>query len=401
MIMTQGAGTIASYGSYTNNCTRRQLPYRIPVQLLQDVQLYIPIGPVKPVVITYELMYTCGPAGGDTVAITTDTYVIGQDTNENWYGVFKNLQGEIVAPSCFVIAITVDDTIYFSEEYCIEVECQPLILIEGCYGHLNNLISYDCEGVYFGKHNGPGTPIGDTSVVYSHKLFLRGVEVTQSVIKNSFKQGRTRNFRTEKEKLFQFWSELVPEWYISEIDAVFFRGEVFVDGVRYLVNETNFEKVEDCKRQWKPSATFKESCYQSFSCEAQPCEVPVTECCDPVIISTSITVVDEESGGSGGGGGVPPDIAPDTVVVEGVVGGTISVTGTAELVTGIAAGSNIVDSVAFANVRVIVFRGGLPLLSFDPGDGSMYYTKVLSSTSILLNTLLVNDEIIYIETIPE
>jgi hypothetical protein len=333
MIMTRGTGSISNYGSYTNNCTKRQLPYRIPVTSLSGVQLYINIGGTKPDAVQYELIHTCGGLGGTIETLSTSSYVVGQDTNGNWYGVFKNFTG--ATPTCFVIAITLTtgdtDTIYFSDEYCVENVCESLTLLKGCYGHLDNKLSYDCEGIYFGTTDAPDA-MGDLTIVYKHELYLRGVEVTLNAIKNSFKQGRTRNFRTEKEKIYQFMAELVPEWYISEIDAVFYRGEVFVDGTHWLVNDTQFEKIEECKRQWKPTATFKESCYQSFSCETDPCGAPPIEpCCDPLGVTATVewdvcctpqiisATVEEVSGGSGESGGIPCDDIEVTInISEGI-----------------------------------------------------------------------------------
>lgn len=293
--MIQGTGTILNYGSYISNCTLKQRPYKIPVTNLQDVQLYINIGG-QPDFAEYQLLHTCGPYAGTIETLTTSSYIIGQKPNLDWYGVFKNFNPTINPLSCFVIAITLTfgagEVIYFSEEYCIDNNCNNLTLIKGCYGNLDNRLSYDCEGIYFGQHATDNEALGDTSIVYEHKLYLRDVEVTLQSIKNTFKQGRVRSFRTEKERLFQFWSELVPEWYMPTIDAIFYRGEVFVGGTKYLINETSFEKLDDyCLKSWKPSATFKESCYQSFSCEDDPCTIviPPITCCDPVIESVSVT----------------------------------------------------------------------------------------------------------------
>lgn len=296
MKMTPGSGTIANYASYISNCTLKQFPYKIPVTSLADVQLYIDIGADAPGAATYELIHTCGPDGGTVDTVTPGEYVVGQDTNDNYYGVFRNFASS--SATCFVIAITLGTNIYFSEEYCIEPSnCnRELILLQGCYGNLEPLLSYDCEGIYFGPSQG-GT-LGDATVVYKHELRLRSVEVTLSAIKNTFKQGRTRNFRTEKEKILQFWSEPVPEWYLPDVDAIFYRGEVFIDGVKYLVNETSFEKVDECNKLWSTNATLKESCMQSFSCEADPCgpavEVPTESGVEPPDSGS-------ESGGEDGG----------------------------------------------------------------------------------------------------
>lgn len=400
MIMTPGQGGISSYGSYINNCQLNQWPYKIPVTALSDVQLYIAIGASKPESVQYELIHTCGPQAGVVETITPAAYVVAQNINMDWYGVFKNFSG--ASPICFVIGITLTfgstEIIYFSEEYCIDNVCDDLTLLQGCYGNLDNKLSYDCQGVYFGT--GTGDALGDISLTYKHQLYLRKVEVSLAAIKNSFKQGRTRNFRTEKEKIYQFFAEFVPEWYLGEIDAVFYRGEVYVGSTKYLVNETAFEKIEDCKRIWKPAATFKESCYQSFSCEANPCAPPPTVCCDPEFVSVDITEVPgdgfpPDSGDSGGGG-----FSSAIVVIQGFVNGTIDITGTSDSVTGITGGSSFISCSAFGYKRVYIERGGEQILNVDPGDGSAFYTKALSSTVITLNSPLVPGEAIYIQTIP-
>lgn len=300
MKMVQGAGTIADYASYVYNCTLKQMNYKIPVNSLQEVQLYISIGASAPGSATIELIHTCGVTGGTIETLSTSEYVIGQDSNDNYYGVFRNFN-ESTTASCFVIAITLDANIYFSQEYCISLGCELSTEVLGCYGNLEPEISYDREGIYFGQSQG-GTQ-GDSSVVYEHKFRLRDVELTLNAIKNTFKQGRTRTFRTESEDILLFWGELVPEWYIKHVDAVFKRGEVFIDDTKYLVEATAYEKADECFKNWKPSVTLKESQFQSFSCEADPCTV-VTEsggggetptCCDPSVNNASV-----ESNGEGG-----------------------------------------------------------------------------------------------------
>lgn len=295
--MIAGTGLISNYGSYSRNCTSNQWPYKVPVNSLQDVQLFINVGGVKPDAVQYQLIHTCGALGGTVETLTPPSYVIGQKSDNYWYGVFKSFTDPENELTCFVIAITLtfggNDQIYFSDEYCIENVCDNLTLLKGCYGNLESEISTDCQGVYFGAHAGEDFALGDTSVYYEHKIYLREVEVSLAAIKNTFKQGRTRNFRTEKEKIYNFFAEFVPEWYMHDVDSIFYRGEVFVGGVKYLVNETSFEKIEDCKRTWKPTATFKESCLQSFSCETDPCAPRIEECCDPTSLEATATSTEE------------------------------------------------------------------------------------------------------------
>ena len=295
MKMVLGTGTISNYSAYTRNCALGQWAYKVPVNNIAGVQLFIDIGATKPDAIQYQLIHTCGASAGVIDILSTSSYIVAQDTTGRWYGVFKNFDS--IPVTCFVIAITLTiggtDRIYFSDEYCVDNYCKTLTLIKGCYGNLDNRISYDCNGIYFGTHAGEDPAMGDATVVYKHELYLREVEVSLLSIKNSFKGGRTRNFRTEKEKIYQFLADFVPEWYLNYIDAVFYRGEVYIDGIKYLVNETQFEKIDDCKRTWKPTATLKESCFQSFSCEEDPCAAPVETCCDATSVTASVTTEPE------------------------------------------------------------------------------------------------------------
>lgn len=415
MKMIPGIGTIADYGSFISNCTKGQYKYRVPINSLSDVQLYIDIGTTKPTTVLIELITTCNGSYEDIRTLTAGSYVIGQDKSDRWYGVFKDLE---VADSggsfnCFVVAITLDDNIYFSEEHCIESSCETLTLLRGCYGKLDPLLSTDCEGIYFGLHAGTGAALGDTTISYQHQTYIRSAEVSLASIKNSFKQGRTRSFRTEKQRVYQFLGEFIPEWYLtSVIDPIFYRGEVYIDSDRYMVDETQFEKIEECKRMWKPTVTLKESCIQAFSCESNPCHIVPEECCEPVIIAASVEDITGDSGGITDPGFPPPledeeasgmelsDFENDIIVVQCNVDSIPVVTGTLSPVTGLTDGSTTVSCSRFAGQRVVVERGHIPLPGIDPGDGGAYYTKDISSTDIEFNTPLVNGEFIYIETIP-
>jgi hypothetical protein len=297
MKMVLGAGTISDYGSYIYNCTLGQYNYKIPVNSLQDVQLYIDIGASAPGAATYELIHTCGATGGTIETLTTSEYVIGQDSNLNYYGVFRNFN-ETTTATCFVIAITLDANIYFSQEYCVDNLCKELTLVKSCYGNLEAPISYDNEDIYFGQSQG-GTQ-GDSSVVYEHRALLREVKVDLNGKKTTFKSGRTRNFRTESEKIYRFWAEWVPGWYLEHLDAIFERGEVFVDEVKYLLEGTGYELLEDCLRTWRPTVSFTKAHFQSFSCEPDPCVIvsesgsggATPECCDPAVTGASVTFLE-------------------------------------------------------------------------------------------------------------
>lgn len=186
------------------------------------------------------------------------------------------------------------------EEYEAQNQCSNWTSIYSCYGNLDPLIYRDCNSFQF------GIPLTEGSI---HEVFLKNVEVKLAAIKNTFKQGRTRNFRTEKEKIYQLFADPIPEWLMEEVDAVMTRGEVYiggsagVGGVKYLVADTNFELVEPCERLWKPSVTFHTHCGMPFGCD-DPCieesgesgppeESETPTCCDPDISGASVDGSDE------------------------------------------------------------------------------------------------------------
>ncbi len=135
---------------------------------------------------------------------------------------------------------------------------------------------------------------------------MRNAEVTLNAIRNDFKAGRTRNFRTESVDVFKFWGDAIPEWYMPHVDAVFKRGEVFIyepikgTTTKYLVESTAYEKLDECVKAWSPTVLLRANQYQSFSCEPAPCSVVVggggggepVPCCDPVVTGASVEFIE-------------------------------------------------------------------------------------------------------------
>jgi hypothetical protein len=129
---------------------------------------------------------------------------------------------------------------------------------------------------------------------------MRDVEVSLNAIKNDFKSGQTRNFRTESTNLFLFWGEFIPAWYLTHVDAVFKRGEVYVGDNKWLLDNTIYENLEDCTQCWRPAVLLKKNHNNSFSCEEDPCTVvvdgggeePPDACCSPVVIDATVEFVE-------------------------------------------------------------------------------------------------------------
>lgn len=291
MKMVQGAGTIADYGNYVYNCTLGQWNYKIPIESLTDIQLYADASSIG----SLELIWTCSAGQGTVESISPAASVVGTDpVTGNPYVLIQGISGSTTA-SCFVIGMSSGGNMYFSQEYCIESVCaaQGLGLVDGCYGNLDPLISVDREGIYFGEGGG---------IAYKHTFRMRNTEVTLNAIRNDFKSGRTRNFRTESVDIFKFWGDAIPEWYMPHVDAVFKRGEVFIydntKGVttKYIVESTAYEKADECVKLWKPFVLLRANQYQSFSCEPDPCAVvqvdsggvPLPACCDPAVTGATV-----------------------------------------------------------------------------------------------------------------
>lgn len=82
-----------------------------------------------------------------------------------------------------------------------------------------------------------------------------------------------------------------------------------------------------------------------------------------------------------------------------VVGGANNFSGiTGSPTPPIAGATTLVDS-GLTGFLVRVVRGGIPLLAFNPGDGTSYYTKVKASNTLTFSFALVAGEQIIVETL--
>lgn len=118
---------------------------------------------------------------------------------------------------------------------------------------------------------------------------------------------------------------------------------------------------------------------------------------NPVYVNTNTAIPPYDFTTGCGGGSTP---LANTIVVECVIGNAYSITGGSAVVTGLTNGSVTVSSTDFANKRVQIIRGNIPIPGVDPLDGSNYFTKVLASNNITLSSALVTGEYIKIQTIP-
>jgi hypothetical protein len=100
------------------------------------------------------------------------------------------------------------------------------------------------------------------------------------------------------------------------------------------------------------------------------------------------------------GGNIPTiPVQYPIITVESVIGISVVITGTGQVINGLQAGSSVVSSNAFAGLSVNIIRGNVPIPGINPTDGSNYFTKDVSSVSITFNTPLVAGEYVKIQTV--
>lgn len=91
---------------------------------------------------------------------------------------------------------------------------------------------------------------------------------------------------------------------------------------------------------------------------------------------------------------------PNTTQFMWVVGGNNNFAGLPGSPTAPIAGATTLVTSILTGLQVRVLRGGFQLPNMDPGDGTMYYTKVTASNTLTFSTALVSGELIIVETLP-
>lgn len=81
------------------------------------------------------------------------------------------------------------------------------------------------------------------------------------------------------------------------------------------------------------------------------------------------------------------------VTIDAKIGGTIQVKGTTDPVSGLVDGSLVITCDAFIEKRIFMMKNGFHLPLYNG------HTKFVLDNFISLNVALLNDDIVYIETI--
>lgn len=311
------------YSRFLFNCLRNkncQKKYFVPIRSLSDIQFFVDL-PGKPTLIAAFLVDKCNvvcteDGGGDfnddfnddfdigegefceyqQYIVNFDKYVVGQQPNNSWYGVFGDLsgfvsQGEELFPisdlnlDCFffklVFTVNGVEYIYYSEEFCIE-KCEPLTHLRGCYpNEVAPADALDCNGVYYG-YPANDNYLGESNFRYFHWAFVRKGSVIGQRRKLSFTYFNSKkNYKTtvNKEQLLEF--ELVPEFYMNYLLGIFARGNIQINLVEYrLAEEQNWQVLDLDSKLWQLDTVLAEECKNSFNCVPADCLPKPASCSD-------------------------------------------------------------------------------------------------------------------------
>jgi hypothetical protein len=291
MIPTGTDAPITDWTAYVSNCNRNaacELPFLMPLPGIPYLQLYVNFGAYMPSAIEIILQNTCNQAYTDQ--LIANNYVVGQDPEGNWYGVFKYFKTPTTpgnpAITSFVVWLSamletpagLIERTWFSEHITIET-CRPLMKLKSCYPEGSTNTGFDHMGTYYGLPVGEDY-LGMEAIRYYHIAYVRNGKVRDLPPKATFTSNLRRNFRTTLELTWQLESELVPKWYKDVLLSVFARGAVQVnDGTTYLVSDLAFEDAAENGLLWKAWAQLKQTSRLYFGCDDSVC----SDCCSPTV----------------------------------------------------------------------------------------------------------------------
>lgn len=326
MISTPTAVAANQYSAYVHNCLRNpacEPSYSAPLPGVPYLQLYVDFGSYKPLTADFELIDICN-AGLEQ--IFPSNFVVGQDPDGNWYGVFKNFNTPAANVTAFVVWLSAivttpsgfQEKTFFSEWLSIE-PCGPIMKIKACQPEQATTTGFDVNGLYYGLPQNVNY-LGIGAVRYFHIAYVRLGKLREQSNKATFKSSLTRNFRTQFERIHILDTELVPKWYKDVLLAIYLRGAISVDdGPTYLVYDLVIDPINDDDLRWRPAVQVKETIKLYFGCDDSAC----VECCAPTILSATNTT---EGGGSGSeseseSGSVSPDPETATLTFTNYIGG--------------------------------------------------------------------------------
>jgi hypothetical protein len=298
MISTPTPVAANQYTGYVHNCLRNQAcepSYLAPVPGIPYLQLYVNFGAYKPLTADFELINHCN---GEIEQIFPSNFVVGQDSEGNWYGVFKNFNTPLTDVTAFVMWLSsfvstpsgFQERTFFSELMVVE-PCAPLMKIKACQPEKATITAFDVNGLYYGLPQNVDY-LGIGAVRYFHIAYVRLGKLREFSNKATFKSSLTRNFRTQFERIHILDTELVPKWYKDVLLAIYLRGAISVDdGQTYLVSELVIDPINEDDLTWRPAIQVKETIKLYYGCDESEC----VECCSPIILSAVTNPSDSSS----------------------------------------------------------------------------------------------------------
>lgn len=414
-LINAGLGGL-DYNGFLYNCTRNkacQRAFYVPIKQLTDLMFYADL-PGKPdeLGVSVSAIDACCLAeapgefdsgefnedfniGGDVPCeyqAVFNNYVIAQKPNGSWYAVFGNptiTLPEGITLKCFFLKFTItvaaSEYIYYTEEMCFE-ECLELTYLQGCYPNVLYGDAEDCNGVYYGFHQGPDSHLGTLNYRYFHWAYVRHGSVIDSKLSfnfTAFNSKKTYRSEVSKEKTLEF--EIVPPFYKDTLVGIFSRGNIRINGVEHrLSDQQDFSVVDFDSKYWQLDVLLAEECKQTFGCGVSDCSLPVPgeeECDFPTDVNfeeeeeqTTASATLEHNGNpnlipnSGNAVFSPNTLSFDDLPLAGAY----------------IAGENI-NGVIFA--RVFQSGGTVPSLPHNPAASRIRYKDTGNITQLLAATL--------------
>jgi hypothetical protein len=345
MISTPAPAAITDYPAYVHNCTRNaqcEPPWLAPLPGVPYLQFYVAYGANKPNTSEFWIRSLCAESSEQ---IFPSNYVVGKDSDGNWYGVYKYFNSPLTPVTSFVVwhsalvevGLGLQEKTFFSEALVVE-PCLPLTKVKACQPEGAKVTGYDVNGLYYGLPTNLDY-LGLAGVRYFHIAYVRIAKVRELTNKGTFTASLISNFRTVIEKIWQLETELVPQWYKDVLLAIYARGAIQVnDAKTWLVSDLNFEALNDDDLMWKPYPQLKETMRLYFGCDESVCN----ECCSPIVISAFVvSEADPSVSDSGSASEPPPGPEEFPGVIQSNAGG----------------GGNVILSVKF-NGNNVIYQSG-------------------------------------------
>lgn len=271
------------------NCTRNpqcQRAWYIPVNDLLSLDLYFEL-PFMPA--TYTL--TMVALNGVQTQLVSGLYIVGEHP-KGYYGVFSNLVAAGSVPDCFYIkgefSFNQTTAVFYSNDFRYN-DCNSLTKVEGCYNNVDaGVNAYDINGLYYG-YPVNGEYLGNNNWRYYHNASVRFAKVTNTKHKLSVSLFNSkRAFKSQTSKVYNFASEVVPEFYKDEIMAVISRGNITIGNKPYSVSdEVDLSVHTEDSGLWVMDIPLSVSINTYFSCKTTVCRALPDVCCNPTEMEIS------------------------------------------------------------------------------------------------------------------